>query len=343
MRFTFKPAELAALRPKAAPQPVRPRDAITFGTPPLCPNHYVVENHREAYRRVLWSNPTPNQDRSRDVLGPTGHLERANAWTHITACGLFCGYALARVWLIDQHSLASQLSGISINVSAIVFAVSAMYHVFSAVPGLAAYMRYADIVSIYMAMAVSCVADAALATNDFANVGAQTAIDPLLATTVLGAFFTVRRFLLPPDETRTDYFEDACQLGLYRFQHSDLEHAGLRTGGIVAIIVQWVLLLPAVFDNLSASVAALYLSGRVLGTAMLILGVLFDNAQIPDRALAGKEGYWNRTGAACGCASKRLGCVMGAHAWWHVLALVATVILTASREYGISQMAHERR
>ena len=100
------------------------------------------------------------------------------------------------------------------------------------------------------------------------------------------------------------------------------------------------LLLPAVFENLSANVAALYLAGRVLGTTMLILGVLFDNSLIPDKALAGKEGYWDRTGVACGCASKQLGCVMSSHAWWHVLALVATIILTASREYGVSQMAH---
>ena len=124
----------------------------------------------------------------------------------------------------------------------------------------------------------------------------------------------VRRVLVTQDETRTNLFEDGCQLGIYRFQHSDLEHAGLRAGGITVIVFQWLLLLPAVVANLSSTVAIIYNTGRAFGTVLLVLGVLFDNSTVPERARAGKEGYWDRAGAACGCASKRLGCVMSAHA-----------------------------
>ena len=345
MRFKFDAAQLNRAPLKAAPLSGCPCEGrITFGAPaskpPPCPNHYVIENQREAWRRVLWSNPTPQRDRSSDLLGNTGHIERANAWTHLVACVVFGGYALARVWLIEQHTFAAQLSGLAINVSALTFATSVAYHVFGTVPGCGGYMRNLDHVAIYLSMAVSCAADAAFVTNDFAGVPAQCLADPMLAATVLGTFFMVRRFLLPPDETRQAQFEDSCELGLYRFLHSDLEHAGLRTGGITMIVVQWVLLLPAAFSNLSPEVAGLYVAGRFLGTSALIAGVIFDNALLPDKALAGKEAYWDRSAAACGCASKELGCAMNAHAWWHVISLIAAIILTASREYGVSQMSH---
>ena len=36
---------------------------------------------------------------------------------------------------------------------------------------------------------------------------------------------------------------------------------------------------------------------------LLVLGVLFDHEMLPDKALAGVEGYWDRAGTACSCAS----------------------------------------
>lgn len=337
MRFRFDRRELSTL-------PFRPRDAVTFGIKPApCPNHYVINDRREAYRRVLLpgGNPTPQYDRSGDIVGPTGHLERANAWTHLVGCAITAAYALARVWIFDAHSLASQLSGLSVTFSSITFATSVMYHVFGTVPGYAGIMRNIDITAIYVSLGVASVADAALVTNDFAGgVPTQCILDPLIATTALGTFFVVRRLVVPKDETRITVFEDACQLGLYRRQHSDLEHAGLRSGGISALMFVWVLLLPAAFGNLSDGVAAVYLAGRIFGSGLLVAGVLFDAALLPDRALAGTEGYWDRAGVACGCASKTLGCVMTAHAWWHVLSLLATIAATASRDYGVSQMLH---
>ena len=261
MRFRFDAAELASVCAQTT-SPLVPT-AITFGRSvvagPPCPNHYVVTNVREAYRRVLWSNPSPGYSREKDLLGATGHLERANAWTHVVGCVLFCGYGLVRIWMVDQHSLSSQLSGMAINLAAVMFATSVMYHIFGTVPGCSGYMRNLDITAIYMSMGVSGVAEAAMVTNDFEGVSAQCIADPLIAVSVLGAFFTVRRLVLPSDETHTDQFEESCQLGLYRFVHSDLEHAALRTGAITALTFFWVLLLPAAFENLSPGVAALYL------------------------------------------------------------------------------------
>jgi predicted membrane channel-forming protein YqfA (hemolysin III family) len=321
------------LKPGRVP---RPRNAER----PRRPNSYVVTNQSEACRRVLWSNPTPRQDRAKDLLGATGHLERANAWTHLVACVLFCGYAFARGSIINHGSLSSQLSSVSVNVSALTFFTSVMYHIFGTVPGCAGTMRNLDIIAIYASMGVSGAADIALVTNDLANVAPQSLIDPLLAATTLGIFFTGRRILLTPEETCTEHFEDSCHLGLYRLVHSDLEHAGLRAGCMVAMAFQWVLLLPAAFENLSAELATLYFVARLFSTCALMAGVVFDNALLPDQALAGKEEYWDRACSACSCASKRLGCVMGSHAWWHVIALIATLVVTVSREYSVSQMAH---
>lgn len=325
---------------------------ITFHLPPgcgcalpselPCPNaqHYVVHKPREAYRRVLLpgGNPTPGHDRSDSVVGATGHLERANAWTHIVAFVLFAGYALARVWLVDAHSLASQLSGLTIVLNAIMFAVSTVYHVYSTVPGCASVMRNVDHLAIYMAMGAAGAADAALVTVDFRDAPAHALVDPVVAATCLGAYFAARRWLVPRDETRDFQFNDVCSLGLFRVFHSDLEHAGLRTAGVISLSLMWILMTPAAFTNLELPVAIVYLVGRVLSLMMLVLGVLFDNHYAIDRALA--DGNADGVAFACGCASKRLGCVMTSHAWWHVASFFGTVVLTASREYGVARMAH---
>jgi predicted membrane channel-forming protein YqfA (hemolysin III family) len=299
-----------------------------------------VLNPKEAYRRVLLpgGNPTPGHDRTHSVVGATGHLERANAWTHLVAFVLSAGYALERVRLVDSRSLASQLSGVAIVMQAILFAVSVVYHVYATVPGWGHVMRNLDHLAIYMAMGVSGAADAALVTVDFRDAPAHALADPVLAATCLGAYFAARRCLVPCDETRDFQFNDVCSLGLFRVFHSDLEHSGLRTAGVGVLSLTWILMTPAAFANLEPPVAVVYLVGRVLGLMVLVIGVLFDNHYAIDRALA--DGDVDGVASACGCASKRLGCVMTSHAWWHVASFLATVVLTASREYGVSQIAH---
>ena len=267
--------------------------------PPVRPNHYVVHRPREALRRVLWSNPTPRHDRSRDVVGPYGHVERAAAWIHVVGAALFATYAVARVWLVDQRSLAAQLSGLAITINGLTFATSVMYHALGTVPGCAPVMRNVDHLSIYLSMGVSGAADCALVTNDLRDVPIQCLLDPLVAATVLGVYFTLRRVLLPVDETRVDVFENQCQLGIYRFRHSDLEHAGVRTAGVSVLMTTWVLLLPAAVVNLGRDALVVHVVGRVVGSLLLVLGVLFDGTKLPERALAATdEARWDRTGRA---------------------------------------------
>jgi hypothetical protein len=302
-----------------------------------CPKDefYIVETPKEAYRRVLWDNPTPGLDRSKSVVGQTGHLERSSAWTHLIAALVFANYSVVRPWVIDQHSFTAQLSGLSTITIAAMFTVSLVYHVYNTVPGIASIARNADIIAIYLSIGIANVADASLLTNDFSNVPLQTAADPLITACVLVFFFATRRWFVPREETRDYQFEDSCALGLFRFQHSDLEHAGLRVAGVMTLTVSWVLSVSAAFKNLHPSVSAVWLSGVVFATVMLVSGVLFDNLLVPDNAYAkGTHVWWKCTG----CNSKTLGCAMTSHAWWHVISFVGVVIMTAAREYGLSRL-----
>ena len=339
---------------------VLPRDALTFaslvgkqgqkrqaqrptavGAPPPCPEQqwYTSRNPRDAYKRVLLpgGNPTPGLDRSRSVVGTTGHIERANAWTHLAGALLFLGYAFLRSAFIDAHSFASTLSQLSNIMNALVFAVSVTYHVVGTVPGWIATMRNLDHLAIYMAGAIAAAADIALVTNDFEGVPAHALVDPLAAATCIGVYFGARRWLVPSDETRAYQFDQACSLGLFRVYHSDLEHAGLRMAGIVVLALVWIPLTPAAFYTLDPGIATLYFVTRVLNFVLLSAGVVFDNAYLPDRGFV-EEGL--DVFRACACSSKRLGCVMNAHAWWHVFAVAAAIVLTASREYGVQSLSH---
>lgn len=301
-----------------------------------CPKNqsYVVDKPREAYWRVLFYNKTEG-DHSESVVGETGHLERANAWTHLVGATLFAMYAIVRVGVVDQHSFTAQLSGVATVMISVMFTISTVYHVYSSVPGCAAIMRNLDIVAIYISMAAGLVADSALVTNDFANAPFHTMADPMIAACVLVLFFAVRRIFVPKSETRDYQFEESCALGLFRFQHSDLEHAGLRVAGVFTLTISWILSISAAFHNIESGVAAIWLTGVVFATLMLVSGVVFDNFLLPDTAYANGETAWYK---CAGCNSKHLGCAMTSHAWWHVISFVGVVVMTAAREYGVSRL-----
>ncbi len=298
-----------------------------------CPRDeaYIVNKPREAYWRVLIDN-AGDGDRSESIVGESGHLERANAWTHLIGSIVFAVYAVVRAFAVDQHSFTAQLSGVSCVAISIMFAVSTVYHVYNTVPGCAAIVRNLDIIAIYVSMAVGYVADQSLLTNDFSNVPFQVIADPVLAAAALVFFFAVRRYFVPKEETRDFQFEESCALGLFRFFHSDLEHAGLRVAGVVTLTFSWILSVSAAYNNLRLGVANVWLFGVIFATTMLISGVVFDNLLVPDRAYAkGKHAWYKCTG----CNSKTLGCAMTSHAWWHVISFVGVLIMTGAREYGL--------
>jgi len=182
---------------------------------------------------------------------------------------------------------------------------------------------------------VGNMADVSMLTNDFAGVPFHTLADPLLAASALVFFFAVRRWFLPNEETRDFQFEESCSLGLFRYNHSDLEHAGLRIAGVIGLTLSWILSVSAAFNNTPDAVAAVWLAGVSFATVMLISGVLFDNMLLPDNAYAKNEHAWYK---CTGCNSKSLGCAMTSHSWWHVISFVGVVVMTTAREYGVTRL-----
>lgn len=123
---------------------------------------------------------------------------------------------------------------------------------------------------------------------------------------------------------------------MYRFNHNDLEHAGLRIAGVSGITYTWIQFAPAVFTNLSPDVATVWIASITLSTMLIASGALFDTLFLPEAAIS--NGQDTCLGGLCtACSSKQLGCVMTSHAWWHVLSFSSVALLTFSREYGISQ------
>ena len=346
-QFQFRPINIRASSQEhksklARAIRVQPGQAVIGSTPgkPLwdCDDqqHFTIKKGNEAYYRVLFRHETKD-DRSQSAVGQFGHIERSSAWSHLMAAAICIVYAFIRPAVLDMHSLTAQFSGASIVMSAVTFGVSTVYHVYGTVPGCASIVRNLDILAIYMSLATATVADLCLVTNDFENVPFQAMADPFLAATILGVYFTVRRIFVPRDETREDLFEGACSLGLYRFQHSDLEHAGLRVAGVSALTHTWVQMAPAAFFNLSPGVATVWIMAVLLATILLVSGVLFDNFYLPDTAVA--NGKTKCLGGLCtACSSKKLGCVMTSHAWWHVISFAGVFVLTVAREYGVTQI-----
>ncbi len=295
-------------------------------------NQYRITNPKEAYRRVLLTNPS-GRGKSQSIVGQTGHLERANAWSHVVAAFAFGIFAMVRAAAFGTPNMAAQLTGVSLVVASWCFGLSTIYHVYVPVPGYGSLVRYLDHVGIYSAMATAGVADLAVVTLSFSHASPHTFLDPLIAATIMGGYFTVRRIYISEAESTRDFMPEACSIGLYRVFHYDLEHAGLRIAGVMSMALIWVYAVPAAYNNLTDDAANVWVVGRALSTALLVAGVIFDNTYAIEHDLAAGG---NR--CQC-CASKELGCVVTSHTVWHLISFLATITLTAARQYAIQTMS----
>lgn len=298
---------------------------------------YTIRRSRSAYWAVLFRGCfSSDATTSKSVVGKYGHLERANAWTHLIAAAVFLTFAFIRPWALGASTLAAHLSTVAIVSIACTFAVSTVYHVYSAVPSAGYITRTLDHASIVVSLALGTVADLSLVTLDFKDSPAQTYLDPILAMVVLIAYFATRRLFIPREETREEQFAgEGCSLGLFRVFHSDLEHAGMRIAGNVTLAASWTVAIPAAFSNLRFESALVWLIGAVLATVFLASGVMLDNLSPIDNFYVRNQGdvCW-----PCPCTSKRAGCALNSHALWHIIAVVGAIVATVAREYGIRHM-----
>ena len=299
---------------------------------------YITRKPRDAYWRVLVRGCCADDaGDSKSIVGKYGHIERANAVTHLIACFLFLAFAFMRPWLLGAKTLSAQLSGIAILFTSATFAVSTVYHTYATVPFWGVGMRTLDHASIAISIAAANVADLCMVTRNFIAAPAQGWLDPIVAAGVLVLYFGARRWYVPREETKEMlYSGEGCSLGLFRTYHSDLEHAALRASSTATLTVAWVLAVPAAWNNLDGVAAAVWFTGAATGTLLLVGGVVLDNMNSLDNMFLRKG---NANFGPCNCASKTMGCALNTHALWHVIAILGAVAAIAAREYGIASLS----
>tara|TARA_X000001036_G_scaffold328239_2_gene306827 strand:- start:2333 stop:3484 length:1152 start_codon:yes stop_codon:yes gene_type:complete len=313
-------------------------------------NQFRIRRAWEACWRTLWHNaPPPAPDdryywarRAHSMLGPYGHIERANAWTHVVGALAFAIFSFVRVShteVFDNLSTSGQLSAVSAAATVVTFAISTAYHSFAGVRTLSPAFRMLDHGIILTALAIASAADTCVATLNFFGVPWQTVAEPFCVACVLLVYFSYRRFVLDVEQTEVAWGN--CHIGLFRFQHVDLDASSFRTSGYVAIGFLFVQLVPVAFTNLRIELASLSLAANLVGLLMLTAGLVLDNiAILPDlwyqqRAMR-RDAPKGKRVADLWFHNRKCGCICTAHAFWHVAALLATVVQAIGREVVIS-------
>ena len=337
---TVNAAPLPQLRGADAPplrRPARDGEENALGCIGKEEDQYSLRGW-DACWRVLISNP-PSGDAARrtrvrelrkeSLLGPAGHVERANAWTHLIGAVGFFIYALVRPWVLDATSLSGRLASYASAVLVVTFGVSTAFHAGSPVRRWAALLRMFDHGAIDVALGVAAVADASVVTLDFRDVPWQAMVDAIGVAVVILLFFAYRRAVLPSKDTEIAWGD--CILGLFRFQHADFEFGALRSAGYICLSFSFILLIPVALQNLSGEAAyvLVFCNGASLG--LLIIGLLIDNMLVWPDVL-----YRRGKMPPLQCHSKECGCIMTSHAFWHVFSLFSVVILTVGREFAIA-------
>lgn len=209
---------------------------------------YEVENTQNVWYRVVCINNVGLKGKAalESYLGPTGHYERMNVWSHLSAAVLYFAYLLARPLtpMGSVATLSSSLAAVSYGSFVVTFFISSSYHVYSANKEASAITRLGDYFGIYLGIAAGTMSDICIATLNLAGVYWQAIVDVWIGMTILVLFFVVRRTALDVDETRKEYFANKCSLGFARSTNVDLEHSSLRAAAGVAMAFSWVLAVP---------------------------------------------------------------------------------------------------
>lgn len=346
-------APLPEFRGADAPPLVQPEPGERPGEEGL----RCLESEDEAYTTDVWSacvrvlcwNPPkvgPMEFKKRErlelarskfsFLGPTGHIERMNAWTHVFGTVLFLVFASVRpMTALDSESTAGWISTATSFLVAFTFAVSTSFHTLGTVPWLAPLMRTMDHGAIDVALAVASTADIAVVTLGFVDVPWQTIADAICVAAVILTFFVYRRIVLPASSTQLAWGD--CALGLFRLQHADFEHSSLRSASYVVLSFGFLMVIPAAFANLTqfAAVALVIANGTAL--LLLIIGLLLDNVLMWPDVLYQEAGKRRGQKPPLYCHNASCGCILTSHSWWHVFTLVSVVLQTIGREIAIAE------
>ena len=303
---------------------------------------YEIKSLKQIWFRVVCINDVGlgEEAASKSYIGPTGHYERMNVWSHLLSAVVFFVYVVVRpaTPMGQSDSLSSSLAAVSYAAFVITFFSSSAYHVYSANKEMSAVFRIGDYAGIYLGIAAGTLSDICIATLNLAGVYWQAVADVWIGMTILVAFFVVRRSVLDVEETRKDYFSNKCSIGFARSTNTDLEHSSLRAAAGVAMAFSWILAIPGVFATLENDCAWVFSGSRFVGTGTLFFGMALDNLILyPDAWYKDKEA----PPPQCFCShSRRSGCgggwIMSSHALWHFIALLSTLCTTFGTEYVVS-------
>lgn len=296
---------------------------------------YEVDDLRSIWCRVVCRNVDPNANYPDSLLGPEGHLERMNVWTHLAAALIYVLHLVIRpAYATSRKSTTNALLSFASGSMIATFLISSTYHVYSANYFWSAVTRLGDYAGIYLSIAASFLVDLSISTNNLAGVPWQAVADVWIAMALMIAFFVLRRVLLPISETRLPYLQDRCSLGLARNTNVDLEHASLRAAAGVAMAFSWILTIPGGFIVLESDCALVFFVSHIVGTAILVSGMALDNVfMFPEKWIKNKGAPPTR----CVCYSSRPGCgggwIVTSHALWHIVSVFATLSTTIGLEY----------
>lgn len=305
---------------------------------------YEVEQIKDIWYRVVCVNDVGLSKRAaaKSYLGRTGHIERANVWTHLLATAIFATYCCARPFVeaVNPGSLSSTLAAASYASFVVTFLSSSTYHVYSANSYWSSRTRMLDYFGIYLGISTGTLSDLSTVTLNLKDTPWQSIADVWIGMGVIVVFFAVRRARLSVEQTRLPYLAGKCSLGFARSTNVDLEHSSLRATAGVAMAFAWVQMIPGAFETLELDCAWVFSSSRFVGTGVLIAGMVLDNLILyPDLWFEND----NAPPTACVCYSNKEGCGGGwictSHALWHVFALFSTLTTTVGTEYVIATSA----
>jgi hypothetical protein len=301
---------------------------------------YEVDDVSHIWFKVVCVNRHKTKRFSESLLGPTGHIERMNVWTHLFAAAVYLLHASIRpaVYSDEMASLTNTLVTVDSWCLVATYMTSSTYHVYSANRFWSAVTRLGDYAGIYLSIASGYLVDLSVATLNLVDIPWQGVADLWFAMAAMVLFFVVRRTQLSIDETRLPYLQDRCTLGLARNTNVDLEHSSLRAAAGSIMILSWILTMPGAFHNLESGDAVVFLVTHIIGTVALVGGMALDNVFLyPDTWFKSKGAPPTR----CVCYSKREGCgggwIMTSHALWHLIAFISTVASTIGLEYIVSR------
>ena len=280
-----------------------------------------------------------------NLLGPTGHVERFSAWSHIVGAILFLIYAVVRSIVAEVDTPAGFSASVAAFGVVVTMLSSAIYHSTAPDREISVVGRFLDYSSIYIGLVTTAIADIAVATDSFKNVPDIAIADIPAAGGVVLLFFAWRRIRIPSwktwarDASLGDAHREPCSLGrgLFKMQHFDLHHSQLRYATSVLLTAGYFAFAPAAFATFSGENVAVILGLQGAGFFVLSFGMYIDRVLMwPDKLLVKYDGQGIALKGVLQCfRCQPCGCVATAHASWHVVAIVSIAFTCFAREYAL--------